>query len=733
MAKKKKKIIGSVGLDGSITSYDNTINNKNIVANIGLDGSVTDIAPVKKITTANKTTTNNNTWFSKGAFSDGYQVGDLTKTILGTTGDATTGVVKGLFNLGEGIGDTINYGAAAVGDLFGADEWADEYRKEVSKSVTDQIFKPAEDFFDKNSILGEKSDNISQGLGNVAGIVATGGLGSSMGLGTLGTSVLTTGTVGMSSTGSGMSEAYQGGATDEEALKYGIISGVAEAGTELIFGGLGKTVNALGLSKGLSSADDMVAKAISNKFKSQLAKNLTQYTVKAGAEGLEEVMSGLVQGIGKKVTYMSEEELGKILADEKLLDQFIMGAVTSGIAQTPSLIKSTSAGRDYVTNYTQNEQKVIDSLVEEQSTELAKQQAIENEINKAISSKETEQGGNLSVKEKTALTEAIKSKIETGEIDVSNNKLTNKEISKIRQEIEEKLQKGQLDTTKIDSILGDTLTEQDALLSRSYEEQAKKGQNFTYDNTKVTDAQEKAVYESAAKYFNDTTRSHEFVEKVAKISKDKGTNYGFINNEELSSLGHDVEGKQVNGLVRTNKDGKQTVLINIDSPKALNTIVGHETTHLLEGTQEYTDLQEAIFNYAKEKGDFDSRQKALNSLYEGIENANVDSELTADLVGDYLFTDEKFIDSLSTQKPTLFQKIKELIDDLVVRFKGTKEEKALREVQKKFKEAYKNQNNNIGNEIKYMMTSTKGMENGLAINTRYQDIKNRYDKALKLF
>ena len=663
-----------------------------------------DIAPVKK-TNTNKNNTSymninkksDNKWFSKGAFSDGYQVGDLTKTILGTTGDVATNVTKSLFGLGEGIGDAINYGIAGIADVTGKERFADDLRTGASESLTDKIFKPAEDFFDKNSVLGERSDQIAHGLGYVGGIIATGGLGASAGLGAAGTTALTTGLTGVSSFGSGVGEAYQGGATDEEAHLYGLIAGAAEAGSELIFGGLGKGVNALGLSKGLSSADDMLAKKVTEKISNQLFKNLTQFGIKSGAEGLEEVISGVVQGIGKKVTYMSEEELGEILANEQLLDQFIMGAVTSGVSQSGivpgmkqgSLIETTKTGKDFVTGYTQNEQKVVDSLVEEQSNELSKQKAIENAIKEAITTRETEQKGILSVKEKTALTEGIKAKIENGEIDVSNTKLTNKEISKIRQEVEDNLQKGLLDTNKIDSILGDTITENDSILARSYQETAKRSQNFTYDSNKVTNEQEKAVYDSATKYFNDTTRSHEFVEKVANIAKDKGTNYGFINNEELKALGHDVEGKQVNGLVRTTQDGKQTVLINIDSPKTLNTIVGHETTHLLEGTIEYQELQEAIFNYAKEKGEFDTRQKSLNELYEGIENANVDSELTADLVGDYLFTDEKFIDSLSTQKPTLFQKIKDLIDDLVIRFKGTKEEQQLREVQKKFRKAYK--------------------------------------------
>ena len=42
------------------------------------------------------------------------------------------------------------------------------------------------------------------------------------------------------------------------------------------------------------------------------------------------------------------------------------------------------------------------------------------------------------------------------------------------------------------------------------------------------------------------------------------------------------------------------------------------------------------------KGDYQSRLDTLTELYEGIEGADVNAELTADLVGDYLFRDADF-------------------------------------------------------------------------------------------
>ena len=59
--------------------------------------------------------------FDAGAFKDGYEIGDVTKAILGTAGDIGVGLVEGVAGIGEGIGDALLFGAAGVGDLFGAD------------------------------------------------------------------------------------------------------------------------------------------------------------------------------------------------------------------------------------------------------------------------------------------------------------------------------------------------------------------------------------------------------------------------------------------------------------------------------------------------------------------------------------------------------------------------------------------------------------------------------------
>ncbi|MEG2052269.1 MAG: hypothetical protein RR012_08225 [Oscillospiraceae bacterium] len=124
-------------------------------------------------------------------------------------------------------------------------------------------------------------------------------------------------------------------------------------------------------------------------------------------------------------------------------------------------------------------------------------------------------------------------------------------------------------------------------------------------------------------------------------------------------MGYSVEGKTINGLV--NKNGE--VLINIDSDTAINRIIGHETTHLFEGTQEHEELKEMVKKFAITKGEYDTMLKELQRIYKGT-NANIQNEITSDIIGDYLFTDTDFINNLSTKNPNIFKRIYEEIKHL---------------------------------------------------------------------
>ena len=685
-----------------------------------------DIAPVAT-TTKKDEDEEERTWFKAGAFDDGYQFGDVAKTILGTVGDAGVGVLKGISRMGEGVGDLLSYGVAAANDAVGLDEYADEIRKRASESVTDRLFGGMEKKVDKYSILGDKSDSVSEDIGQVATINATGGLAGYAGLGTVGATAATTGLMGLSSMGSGMGEAYIGGATDEEAATYGLIKGAVDAGSELLFGGLGKAVGAIGLSKGLTSVDDMLAKKLSERITNRIAKNFVQYGVKASAEGLEEVIAGVGSAMAKQATYMSDKELSELLEDENLMEQFVVGAVTSGIAQSGivpgmksgSLAESIQTDRDFITGLSTNEQKVIEKVFEDRIAEAESEgkpltnkekdkiyDAVVSDMEKGYISTDTIEevlGGETfkAYKDTVDSEDALQKEFDTLN-KMKQGEMTGEQIDRrtdLKAQLEEIKTTGKRNQMK--SKLGEEvfgLVQNDRLME-SYNERGRRSQAFEADLTKYDAKQQETIKKAVESgILNNTNRTHEFVDMIAKISADKGVLFDFTNNEKLKGSVFAVDGKQVNGFVT--KDG---VTLNIDSAKSLNSVVGHEITHVLEGTELYTALQSAVVEYAKSKGDYQGRYDSLVKLYEGVKDANVDAELTADLVGDYLFTDADFIHNLSTNHRNVFQKVYDEIKYLCkVATAGSKEARELEKVKRASEKAYQSESKSQG-DAKYSL------------------------------
>lgn len=688
--------------------------------------------------------------FQAGAFKNtdwanaslGEVLGRTGKAAAATAGDVALNIVKGFGGALEGLSDAVLYGVTDaeewLGNTFGKqdpvsqknrDQRIASNRSTIKNSWVNSLTHDADEYLDQYSLLGRTTDAVAQGVGQVGLIVSTAGAGSALGLGTLGTTALTSGTMFLQGSGHGRTEAYEGGATEEEARKYAASAGVSEALWELAFAGFGKAVNAVGLGKSLTGLDDMAAKGLSKFFKTQTGKNIAEFAVKAGFEGLEEVGAGFTNAIAKKLTYMSEEEFGEIVKDENLLEQFLVGAATSGVVQSGiipssgSLRESIQNQTDFITGLTANEQKVVDKVVEDRIAEEEKNgKKLTNREKSKLNDKvvkDMERGyidtdtiesvlGGESYKGYKSLTEqetSIKEEIEALE-NTPESRFTIKQRERLT-ELREKL-KG-IDTKAAKSNLFtevDKLTANDTKLRESYNERARRGQAFEADLTKY-DAKQQEVIKKAVEsgILNNTNRTHEFVDLVAKVSADKGVPFDFTNNQKLKESGFAIDGKQVNGLVT--KDG---VILNIQSAKSLDTVVGHEITHVLEGTDLYTELQTAIVEYAKSKNDYQGRYDTLTKLYENIEGANIDSELTAELVGDYLFSDTDFINNLSTNHRNVFQKIYDEIKYLYrVATAGSKEARELERVKKVFDEAYRNSGQVQAEGTKYSLEQVDGV------------------------
>ncbi len=634
-------------------------------------------------------------------------------------------VIDSVVSLGEGVGGllegVVDLGAYVVSggaDFLGMSDTAKDIKNWAKEDRVGKLGKWARDTasditgnnIEENSIYGNKTDAVFQGVGQVGGMIATGGIAGAAGAGAGTANAIVTGMNFASSTGRGMSEAYNEGASDKDAIHYGLMQGAIDTLSEKMFGGLGKASGLMGFSKGFSALDDTVATALTSKIKSKVGKTLVQYGVKAGAEGSEEVIAGALSAVAKKMTYKSKEDLLQLMEDEQLLDQFISGALVSGIAQSGDVVTSLASGRDFITNYTDNEQKVIDF-----------------ELSRRISERESN-GDKLTSKEKSKLKETVENDLKKGRISIdsieealggesySSYKLASDKEKGLKNKMDflgamklegktlaERAQlqsdydsaKAQYDeyikaayTKDAGATLAskvDSMTQKDAFIRESYNEKSRRSQTYTADVSKYAEGQ-RATIQSAidSGILNNTTRTHEFVDMIARLSADKGVSFDFSNNQKIKDTGYAIEGKTVNGYVEGNK-----ITLNINSAKALNKVVGHEITHVLEGTGLYSELQAAVKAYAESKGEYQSRLEDIKALYKD-QNASIENELTADLVGDYLFTDEEFINNLSSEQPGIFRKIYEEIKYFIkIATAGTKEAKQLEKVKRAFDKVYK--------------------------------------------
>lgn len=641
--------------------------------------------------------------------SDGFlkkSEGNTFETILGTTGDIATHTVKGIMSIGEGIGDLLTYAHAGIEEKRGNQSEADILRRNAQESAMDKVFEGVEKNVDKNSVIGNRGDAIVEGLGYVAGMtaisLASGGaataLGATASTAGLAATAASTATTFASAMGNSMSEAHKSGASNDEAFKYGVIGGLAEAGSELLFGGLGKASKAVGLAKSAVPVDDMLAKKVSGVFKSKLAKNLSQYAIKAGAEGTEELVSGFISAIGKKVTYMKEEDFNKIVKNENLLEQFVDGMIISGITQAPGLVKSTTKGRDFLSGYTDNENKVYEKLVNDKVNNELKNSTIEQEYSKRVDEQEKMLARDLTEQEKLQVQKEVEEAFEKNEISVESD-IDSKKRKEIEEQVKEELQNGKIDTKQIREILGEnTDISKDTLLQNSYIQEHRRTQAYVYEKTESV--AKNAVMESAVNAnMNNTEISRNLIDYVAKISEDTGVAYRFVNNEQLRDLGYSKENKIINGVV--SKDG--VVYLNSQSKEAINYVLGHETTHLLENTKEYTELQDLVLDYAKQTGIYEETMNSIKETYSDMLETSEQfaNELTSELTSRLLFTDENFVNQLSVKQPNVFQKIYDYIKHMIkMTASGSEEAKQLEKIKYNFEKAYRQVNKQTNNKLK---------------------------------
>ena len=230
------------------------------------------------------------TWFNKGAFDDGYQKGDVIKTVAGTVYDVSGSFLSGIGSIIEGTTDALKYTRAGLHKLYGEAEEAEKVKKQAAEENDFENFLG----IDKNktsqySLLGDKSENIIQGVGYYAGMIALQSLG-----------VPWQATASVTTASSSLGEAYSNNATTKQALIYALGSTIAEVGSEYLVGGI--------KLPGTGKTTEKIIEGMTSKIKNQLSRKLVTYGINSAGEGIEEVISGAAQEMLKRVTYASDEE-----------------------------------------------------------------------------------------------------------------------------------------------------------------------------------------------------------------------------------------------------------------------------------------------------------------------------------------------------------------------------------------------------------------------------------------
>lgn len=527
--------------------------------------------------------------------------------------------------------------------------------------------------------------------------------------------------------GNDYEEAKARGASDTAALYGSTISSLLNAGVEI------------GID-GMSGIEGLPAKVMGGDKSA-----FFEWVESSLSEGGEEMVQGVISNIVSKVAYDPET---KVFDAAEMGKEFAMGTAVGGILGGAQIgtMKAADAVSGAIQSHeesklTENEQKVVDAVVENRIAEAEKDgekltsreknkiyDEVLNDLERGYISTDTIEevlGGDsykaykYTVDSEDALRKEFDALGDTKESDLTVKQRDRyNELKQKIAEMESGDSRNQLKTKLGGEVM--SLVE-GSRLAESYNERGRRGEQFTADMTLYDDKQ-KAVVQKAidSGILNNTNRTHEFVDMVAKISADKGVLFDFTNNAKLKDSGFAVDGAAVNGYVT--KDG---VTVNIDSQKSLNSVVGHEITHVLEGTELYTELQKAVVEYAKGKGDYQGRYDSLSALYKDIEGADVDAELTADLVGDYLFTDADFVNSLSVQNRNVFQKIYDEIKYLYkVATAGSKEARELEKVKRAFDKAYK-ESGKSADGVKYSMSDSDGKQLTQEQGEYFKDSKMR--------
>ena len=546
---------------------------------------------------------------------DGYDFGDVTKTIVGTRLNPVYSTTKGISNFIEGTSDTISNvlgtGLEKVGSVgnkrkdvtetkngreyigyrygnknywydkksdrmydenwnelesFNLDTFQKRYtntnkiaefgrqmKEQAANDDTSEVMEVVGKPIKKASLFGDKSNAMFESLGQALPLMAAGN--STGGLLGEKAAVASTSALTFANTyGSAKTTAIRNGASESDAVKSAFIQAAAETISEQFFDSIPGAKSAGWGEKAVGKISSGVEKYFGTQTGKVVAKALD-----ISGEGFEEIISNMITAGGNDIFHAFDKNFN-----------YGMEGQTGNIAKD---MANAMLSQDSVDSFVCA--IITSAILNGGSAKLNNAQ-----MNNIVSTYAKE--NNISVNEARIKLD-LDSNIE-GEEKYSYSK-------------------------KIPTVI-------------KYEQT---------DNAKINNFRQSAVNEKMI----NSKKTQDFMNLVENVISDK--NYNIIFDSTITN----EKGTVVDGKISLNNSGEAEIRLNPQSDRAAEFLLTHEITHAIE-TKELRGL---ILDYANKNPQFKAALKDLQKTYG---TTNVNDEVVADISGQILGNQE-FINSLSAQ------------------------------------------------------------------------------------
>lgn len=257
-----------------------------------------------------------------------------------TTGDQHMGQFSGFGDLGRAVRERRETGA----DINESIQRMEQARSEKRKASQQRIYDTATKLAEESSALREQA---KQGAGKVGGFfVDLGATGTQVAGDALANALLPGSGMAMMATrvyGQSAGDARREGKTEGQQFAAGLKGAAIETLTEKLFGGLAKAY-------GAGTADEVVEKIAEKLTRSDAGKRAATWLINSGGEGVEEVLSDILNPLADRALGLDDGE-GRILTADDAAQMgydFLLGAAMGALGGAGQLraAKSTTATQE---------------------------------------------------------------------------------------------------------------------------------------------------------------------------------------------------------------------------------------------------------------------------------------------------------------------------------------------------------------------------------------------------